>query len=209
MHFRRTTGNMDLDESSLRILRLKVDSTTGVVYRGKEWPKKTVPLEAEGRVAVLSQDDRLQVLDPASGSLADLECLTGEPVSDACRLPAAASGESDGERRPPLALLVVVTASGRALKVDPLRDAVVGAVDGDLRVEQSEPGMSPVRGKGKSVGEETCCVEYARSRETYFEVGSPRTRLSEISPVGRGFGRCRFTREACSRNLIHELSFLT
>ena len=136
-------------ESALRILRLGADSATEVLYRGKEWPKRTVPLGTGGRLAVLSQDDRLQVLEPASESLADLECMAGDPVSDVCRLPLA-STENDGE-----SLLVAVTASGRALKVDPLKDAVVGAVDEDLRVEQSEPGMSPV-GKGKNVGEKFC-----------------------------------------------------
>ena len=136
---------MDLDASPLRILRLGADSTTEVIYRGKQWPKKTVPLGRDGLVAVLSQDDRLQVLDPASASLADVGCVVGEPVSDVCRFPVA-STESDS-------LLVAVTASGRALKLDPLGDAVVGAVDEDLRVEQSEPGLSPVRGKGKGVGE--------------------------------------------------------
>ena len=142
---------MDLDGSVLRILTLGADSTTEVIYREKEWPKKIVPLGTEGsHVAVLSQDDRLQVFDPAAGSLVDLTCLADEPVSDACRLPAA-SGKSDGE-----SLLVAVTASGRALKVDLLNDAVVGAVDEDLRVEQSEPGMSPVGGKGKSTGEKFC-----------------------------------------------------
>ena len=142
---------MDLDGSALRILTLGADSTTEVIYREKAWPKKIVPLGTEGsRVAVLSQDDRLQVLDPAAGSLVNLTCLADEPVSDACRLPAA-SGKTDGK-----SLLVAVTASGRALKVDPQNDAVVGAVDEDLRVEQSEPGMSPVGGKGKSTGEKFC-----------------------------------------------------
>ena len=154
-------------ESTVRILRLGADSGTEVLYRGKEWPKKTVPLRRGGRLAVLSQDDRLQVLEPASGCLADLECMAGDPVSDVCRLPLASTENDDGE-----SLLVAVTASGRALKVDPLKDAVVGAVDEDLRVEQSEPGMSPV-GKGKSVGEKFC-AEWLRERAFLILHQSPR-----------------------------------
>ena len=141
---------MDLDESSLKILKLGSDCATEVLYRGKEWPRKTLPLGRDGScVAVLSQDDRLQLLDPSSGSLTSLECVVaGDPVSDMCLYPTALAEKGGGGAK---SLLVVVTASGRALKVDPLKDLVVGAVDEDLRVEQSEPGMSPVKGKG--VGE--------------------------------------------------------
>ena len=141
---------MDLDESSLKILKLGRGCATEVLYRAKEWPRKTVPLARDGRsVAVLSQDDRLQLLDPVYGSLTDLDCVVGgEPVSDVCLYPTALAEKCGGGGK---SLLVVVTASGRALKVEPLKNLVVGAVDEDLRVEQSEPGTSPV--KGKSVGE--------------------------------------------------------
>ena len=156
---------MDLDESSLKILKLGRGCATEVIYRGKEWPRKTVPLPRDSSsAAVLSQDDRLQLLDPSSGSLTNLECVAaGDPVSDVCLYPAALAGKCGGGK----SLLIVVTASGRALKVDPLKDLVVGAVDEDLRVEQSEPGMSPV--KGKSVGENGSNCGMMGSRRGYGE----------------------------------------
>ena len=147
---------MDLDESSLKILKLGRGCATEVLYRAKEWPRKTVPLARDGSsVAVLSQDDRLQLLDPSSGSLTNLECIVaGDPVSDVCLYPTILAEKCGGGK----SLLLVVTASGRALKVDPLKDLVVGAVDEDLRVEQSEPGTSPVKGK------RMCLSEIARVR---------------------------------------------
>ena len=176
---------VDSDEALLLILRLGGNSAAAaeVVFRGKECPKKAIPLGAGARVALLSQGDRLQVLDPDAGSLVDLECLVGESVSDACRFPSG-GGSS---------FLVVVTASGRALKVDWQRDEVVAAVDDNLRVdsvEQSEDcGMSPVRAKGKRIGADRACLVYVRhSLECVFRCQFPSLRQrDQTSDTDRPF----------------------
>ena len=130
-----------------------------------------MPLGRDGSsVAVLSQDDRLQLLDPVSGSLTDVECVVaGDPVSDVCLCPAALAEKCVGGGK---SLLVVVTASGRALKVDPLKDLVVGAVDEDLRVEQSEPGTSPVKGKSFGENGNNCGMMGSRRRVSFWNCSS-------------------------------------
>ena len=161
---------MDLDESSLKILKLGRGCATEVLYRAKEWPRKTVPLVRDGSsVALLSQDDRLQLLDPSSGSLTNLECFAaGDPVSDVCLFPATLAEKCGGGK----SLLVVTTSSGRALKVDPLKDLVVGAVDEDLRVEQSEPGTSPVKGKSFGENGNNCGMMGSRRRVSFWNCSS-------------------------------------
>lgn len=175
---------MDPDEALLLILRLGGNPAPEVLFRGKECPKKAIPLGAEARVALLSQDDRLQVLDTDAESLVDLECLVGESVSDACHFPSGGEGS----------LMVVVTASGRALKVDWRRDEVVAALDDDLRVDsvdQSEDsGMSPVRAKGKRIGADCCvCLAYVcHSMECVFRCQFPSLRQrDQTSDTRRSF----------------------